>query len=185
MSQRWLSIERVTEVANSVERADFMLVYPNPVIIAAEVRDGRLLPARRKGRNSTMQYLTAADLIGAREQKGSPVRFLPIRRPAPVDGEPEELWLTIGRVAECHIMINDYTISKRHARILVDMEQGRFELEEQGSTNGTWVNGERLDKARPLALSSGDSVRFGRHIFTFFKARNFYEFLKTLTPSHS
>jgi pSer/pThr/pTyr-binding forkhead associated (FHA) protein len=185
MGHRWLSIERVMKVSSSVERADFLLVYPNPVLIAAEIRDGKLLPARNKGRNPTMQYQTAADLKYAQNQTENPVRFMPIRRPAPIDGEPEDLWLTIGRIAECHIMINDYTISKRHARILVDMEQGRFVIKEEGSTNGTWVNGQRLGKAESCILSSGDSVRFGRHIFTFFKARGFYEFLKTMPPASS
>src|SRR5690349_16372990 len=53
---------------------------------------------------------------------------------------------------------DDPELSRRHARIHID--DGRVTVEDLGSANGTFVNGERI--AEPRALEPGDSVRVGR-----------------------
>lgn len=63
---------------------------------------------------------------------------------------------TIGREG-CDVNISDPEISRRHAAIKLD--GGTVAIEDLGSTNGTFVNGERISGAR--ALSDGDEVRFG------------------------
>ena len=78
------------------------------------------------------------------------------------------------------IMSNDYTTSKRHAQIQEDPETGVFQLEELGSTNGTWQNGHPIQRTKTVTLKSGDTLRFERHIFTFLSARQFYAFLRDL-----
>jgi class 3 adenylate cyclase len=52
------------------------------------------------------------------------------------------------------------TVSRRHARVLC--KANRFLLRDLGSTNGTWVNGERLAPQVDRELEDGDLVRFGR-----------------------
>ena len=56
----------------------------------------------------------------------------------------------------------DVRLSRRHARISVD-EQGRAVIEDLGSTNGTWVNDERL--SAPHACVTGDILRVGQSMF--------------------
>lgn len=56
----------------------------------------------------------------------------------------------------------DPRLSRRHARLLVDSD--RALVEDLGSTNGTWVNGDRVSEARPLEV--GDEVRVGQSRFT-------------------
>jgi pSer/pThr/pTyr-binding forkhead associated (FHA) protein len=53
---------------------------------------------------------------------------------------------------------DDPKLSRRHARFVSD-DRGRLTVEDLGSANGTFVNGERLGGRR--ALSAGDSVRVG------------------------
>ena len=53
---------------------------------------------------------------------------------------------------------DDPELSRRHARLARD--GGRLTIEDLGSANGTFVNGERLTAPRPLAV--GDSVRMGQ-----------------------
>lgn len=64
---------------------------------------------------------------------------------------------TIGRSANNGIVINDAEISRRHAQITPQGDS--YVLEDLGSTNGTFVNGLRLNQ--PTALKHGDSVEFG------------------------
>lgn len=51
-------------------------------------------------------------------------------------------------------------ISRRHA-VIRKMEKG-YELTDLGSTNGSWLNNERLAPFKPYALASGSQLRFGR-----------------------
>jgi pSer/pThr/pTyr-binding forkhead associated (FHA) protein len=65
----------------------------------------------------------------------------------------------IGRQAEgAGSLANDIEISRTHARITGEAD-GSFVIEDLGSTNGTYVNGRRID--RPLALEVGDRIELG------------------------
>ena len=61
---------------------------------------------------------------------------------------------TIGRGPEQDIFLDDVTVSRRHAELLVG-ESGVPQIKDAGSTNGIYVNGERLDEAElaPTAAS--------------------------------
>jgi pSer/pThr/pTyr-binding forkhead associated (FHA) protein len=67
--------------------------------------------------------------------------------------------LTIGRLPEAGLSLPEELTSRRHARIVWD--QGVPVVEDLGSTNGTFVNGERV-KRRPLA--EGDRLLVGSNI---------------------
>jgi hypothetical protein len=177
MSQNWLQIDAVHQHAQNVERADFLMAYPNPVLVAGEVKDGRLIRRTDKGTYGTHQYLSISAIKGPKKVSTSPVRFMPLRHQKIDDEQSVDTWMQVGRTADSEIMINDYTISKMHARVRHAMGRGGYLMEELGSTNGTWVNGERLVKNAPMQIQSSDTIRFGRHIFTFYLARDFYTFL--------
>ncbi len=66
--------------------------------------------------------------------------------------------LIIGRDPMSDITINDPEISRQHAR-LTQTEEG-FQIEDLGSTNGTFVNGQRLG-SEPFALQPGQAVNMG------------------------
>jgi pSer/pThr/pTyr-binding forkhead associated (FHA) protein len=63
---------------------------------------------------------------------------------------------TIGREG-CDITVSDPDASRRHAQ--VEIADDRLSIEDLGSTNGTFVNGERIDQRR--RLNDGDEVRIG------------------------
>ncbi|HUR83338.1 MAG TPA: FHA domain-containing protein [Thermoanaerobaculia bacterium] len=69
----------------------------------------------------------------------------------------------IGRASDCAITVTDGSISSRHAR--VTRSPDGFSIEDLGSRNGTFVNGEKVDK--PRLLADGDVVRLGKLIMTF------------------
>jgi len=73
--------------------------------------------------------------------------------------------LTIGRDSTNEITINDAEVSRRHARLT--FQGGKYVLEDLGSTNGTFVNGQRL--AGPRVLKAGEVVSFGEQIVLVFE----------------
>ena len=65
---------------------------------------------------------------------------------------------SIGRNVNNTIYVEDDFVSANHAMLTF---RGRsWFIEDQGSTNGTYVNGHRID--RPVALSFGDEITIGR-----------------------
>lgn len=61
---------------------------------------------------------------------------------------------------------SDAKVSRRHARIIV--REGRFMIEDLGSTNGTFVNrGRRLIPGSPHALNDGDEIIVGKTFLRF------------------
>jgi DNA-binding winged helix-turn-helix (wHTH) protein len=74
----------------------------------------------------------------------------------------------LGRDKEAAVCLDAASVSRHHARILV--EGSRATLEDLGSKNGTSLNGERLRGARELR--DGDSLRLG-HVQLLFRSLPF------------
>jgi len=70
---------------------------------------------------------------------------------------PLEDRLTIGRAPDNDIQLTDTSVSRRHAIIL--MKEGKPVLEALGSSNRTFVNGEKVTSQ---SLANGDKLRLGR-----------------------
>jgi hypothetical protein len=68
--------------------------------------------------------------------------------------------LIIGRDATHAVSINDAEVSRKHARL--SFQGGKYVIEDLGSTNGTFVNGQRL--VSPAVLKPGDVVSLGEQI---------------------
>lgn len=66
----------------------------------------------------------------------------------------------IGRESRA-LPLTDQTTSRRHAELRPN-EDGEWILRDLGSSNGTWVNGTRID--RPHVLKIGDQIRVGRSL---------------------
>ena len=66
--------------------------------------------------------------------------------------------LKIGRSTDCQLILDDDYVSTRHARIY--RSDGGYLVEDLGSTNGTYLNNERLSSPAPFTTS--DTLRIGR-----------------------
>ena len=79
--------------------------------------------------------------------------------------------ISIGRNRNSQIVINNNTISKDHAIIEFD-EDGNAIIKDLNSSNGTYVNGQRL-KVIPIRLKTGDKITFRKYDMEFiFEAFN-------------
>jgi pSer/pThr/pTyr-binding forkhead associated (FHA) protein len=94
--------------------------------------------------------------------------------PAP----PEEVWVLsrpgvepivlgettlLGRGTDCDYMLDDTQASRRHA--LIEKGEEGYTLTDQDSSNGTFVDEERI--FGPVLLAEGDTIRIGQTSFTF------------------
>lgn len=67
--------------------------------------------------------------------------------------------ITVGRHAGAHLLIDHGSISRRHAEI--GYNNGQYVLHDLGSTNGTFVNGKRMEAGGVHVLRPDDRLRFG------------------------
>lgn len=102
---------------------------------------------------------------------------------APGDGGPTGLYGTAGcrgeQISLAHLpcvvgkmreyvdqVLSDDTVSRMHARFSVDRE-GEMTVRDLNSTNGTWINGERLSPNESRPIRQGDHIRLGRMEFVY------------------
>jgi diguanylate cyclase (GGDEF)-like protein len=75
----------------------------------------------------------------------------------------------IGRTDPVDILIPHDTVSRAHTRVCRN-EEGGFAVEDLGSTNGTFVNDEKLDAV--VVLNDGDLIRVGSAVLKFFSGHS-------------
>ncbi len=96
-------------------------------------------------------------------------QFQFVMRSGPTPGATYSLdgdQVVIGRDSTNGVVINDAEVSRKHARLT--FQGGKYVLEDLGSTNGTFVNGQRL--AGPIVLRSGDVVSLGEQIVLMYES---------------
>jgi predicted component of type VI protein secretion system len=95
----------------------------------------------------------------------------------PLEGDQ----LVIGRDASNGIAINDAEISRKHSRLT--FQGGKYVLEDLGSTNGTFINGQRL--AGQVVLKPGDVVSLGEQIVLMYDAIDQDPGATMVSPRHA
>lgn len=71
--------------------------------------------------------------------------------------------LTIGRSVTADLPLDADGVSRKHAKV-AEVDKGQFNLIDLGSTNGTYLNGRRVDMA---PLREGDQIQVGQVILRF------------------
>ena len=68
--------------------------------------------------------------------------------------------VTVGRAAGCQVTLDDTYASQLHARLYV--RDGQLLVEDLGSTNGTWLNRQKV--TGPLVIQRGDRLQVGNTV---------------------
>ncbi len=97
----------------------------------------------------------------AKAKRGIPTSVVVIEGAAegvsvPLDSAP----VTIGRDSSCTIPLTDDYASSQHARLY--LHDGRWVVEDLGSTNGTWIDRARI--TAPTVVPAGVPIRIGRTV---------------------
>ena len=76
--------------------------------------------------------------------------------------------IVIGRTPESHVFVNEASVSRSHAAISSTL--AGFEIEDLGSSNGTFINDAKV--AAKAILKDGDVIRLGTILFKFYETEN-------------
>lgn len=96
-------------------------------------------------------------------------QFQLVMRAGPTPGKTfllEEPELLIGRDPVCQIGIQDSQVSRKHARLI--FRDNGYVLQDLGSTNGSFVNGQRVTGEHPLSV--GELVALGENVVLIYEA---------------
>lgn len=104
-------------------------------------------------RNSSPQLSTGVVRV---EEGKEPGRVYEIRKDS----------LSIGRSRESDIFLEDLAVSRFHASI-VSQGNGNYALKDEGSANGTKVNGRLVNKYETMTLQEGDKIQLGQTVLVF------------------
>ncbi|MEP6569227.1 MAG: FHA domain-containing protein [Acidobacteriota bacterium] len=78
----------------------------------------------------------------------------------PLDAMPGGRRVSVGRVSDNELTLNDSSVSKIHAALTMNA-QGTLLVADTGSTNGTFINGRRISYGEARQIEDGDVVGFG------------------------
>src|SRR6185312_14055137 len=81
-------------------------------------------------------------------------------REVPLFFKPGGKRLNVGRASDNELTLNDASVSKVHAALLMTGE-GTLLVADTGSTNGTYLNGRRISYGESRLIEDGDVVGFG------------------------
>jgi len=128
----------------------FVLIQrpPAPVLakVAHQLGQGRTVGAVHRSR---LGDEILAMLVG--------FKFLQVASLPKLDGPKS---LVIGRLPDCNVVVEEPSVSKRHAMLRWDDRAGCSYLSDLGSLNGTFVNVRQIE-GEEIALSDGDTLTFG------------------------
>jgi hypothetical protein len=142
--------------------AEFAAAAPSPVIVW---EPGPWLP---RGSGETVRApSTNPPVVGAAAQ--------PIVIPLPFTAATPRL--TLGRDPANAIFINDGSLSRSHLEFLLQVD-GALEIQDLGSSNGSWLEGVRLDPGVPTATPNGARIKAGGIYLTYLDVRGIYDRLQ-------
>lgn len=81
-------------------------------------------------------------------------------REVPLVFKPGGRRLNVGRASDNELTLNDASVSKIHAALLMTAE-GSLLVADTGSTNGTYINGRRIAYGESRVIEDGDVIGFG------------------------
>ncbi len=148
--------------------------YPQP---SPSTPPGSNVPWQQQGQSFGQQGVSAAPFESPEADKtmlrsaGGPglglVRIEEGKEPGRIY-EVSKNTLSIGRSRESDIFLEDLAVSRLHASI-INLGNNNYALRDEGSANGTKVNGQPVPKYQPWPLQEGDKIQLGQTVLVFAK----------------
>ena len=171
-----IGLQMLQKLAKVYNRVEFQRFTQQPVLVGSSIQAGSLAAHNRHAQdelNKTVIFELDADDAGSSSSDSLKHAIYPLVKNEYASG-PVNIF-AIGRVDGNDMIMPDYAISKQHATI--EIKRGNYLIRDGGSTNGTMINGKRLDK-KPVQIRDTDVVAFGRYEFTFYTPESLYSMLR-------
>lgn len=166
------TVEDYREEIQRYSRQNFMTLYPSPVLLmrnpASVPQPAKLGPAGFMTRAQVAPTIPAAPLVVTNDYLVVPV--------VKVEGHPFPDRIGVGRTKSTDINLNDRDVSKYHGYF--SDSGGKWSFTDAGSSNGTFIRGQRLAQNVKTAIEDGTDISLGAGRYRFYTAAGFYEFLK-------
>lgn len=166
----------LSRLVASTTQHEFIDFVHCPALVGSAVRDGELMqqaPTPAAKRKKTQVF--SPSMVNLFVQGGNIEQSIFLLRKPPTGVSSADIKIfRLGRDQNSDIQIVDVAISNEHA--VIKLESDGYYLQDLASSNGTFVNGLKLDRERVL-LEDGDSVRFARYEFIFLGSGELYDLL--------
>lgn len=149
--------------ATTCSLKEFLLTFQSPFLVGQDLYQGELMEKTIRGYNPTVKF--KGDENAEVGDEGSLNKHIFYFHSSDEIGKG--IRFKIGRTSNNDVVIVDYTISKQHAVII--RRQNRFLIADQGATNGTTLNMQKLEPHTEHLLKGNDLVAFGRLGFVIMK----------------
>jgi len=172
-----IGLANLRKIAQENDKESFIRFVRQPVLAGAAIQAGRISTQDGGGSGEEMNRTQIFEPSGTNPGASPASEALTHAIYPLVKGEystTSSKAFIIGRVDGNDMIMPDFAISKKHASI--NMDSNSFYLKDLGSTNGTLVNGTRLDK-KPLKIHDQDVLSFARYEFTFLFPSSLYKML--------
>jgi hypothetical protein len=162
----------------------FERLYPHPFLLittekVATEKDRFFISTTTANMGETNRHL---DLLEQAKKKGwhldPDAQQLYLVKIMKRERNPFKDRIIIGRTTLADIIVEHSQVSKRHAIIQYDETTLAYSITDCGSTNGTAVNGAKVDERTKSALHYGDTITFGTLAAQFLSARQVWELLQ-------
>lgn len=170
-----VNLTLLQSIVQSVAREDFVSFMQKPVLAGSAIHQGNLaarreLTAREMNRTILFEPLEDGESVSVSDSLKHAI--YPLVKG--VHTTTASNLIFIGRIDSNDFIMPDYPISRQHA--VIEIKQDGYFLRDCGSTNGTFLNGTRIEK-KPVPLSDKDMVSFARYEFAFLQPDSLFSML--------
>ena len=171
-----IGLQMLQKLAKVYNRVEFARFVQQPVLVGSSIQAGSLATQNRHAQDELNKtVIFEVDMAESESSSSDSLKhaIYPLVKNEYASG-PVNIF-SIGRIDGNDMIMPDYAISKQHATI--EIKRGNYIIRDGGSTNGTSVNGRRVDR-KPVQIQDKDVVAFARYEFTFFFPESLHEMLK-------
>lgn len=162
-----MDAEDIVELARVLSRDRFVAQVPNLLLVISDISPD----------SQPMGFQTVAASPSAHRRPPPRGPAMEVLEVAKAKGNPYPDQISVGRTRNCDVVLRHRSVSKLHAHFRRD-PGGRLRLVDNGSQNGTRINGTLLKEGEQPLVSAGDVLHFGHLTVTLTDAAGLFDMLR-------
>ena len=171
-----ISLQILQKMAENYKQPEFIRFIRQPVLVGSSIQAGSFSnqgPAGSDEMNKTIVFKLDDEDDEKTASETLKHAIYPLVKSQ--YGSSSRSTFCVGRVDGNDMIMADLAISKHHA--VFNIKDGFYLIRDLGSTNGTTLNGEPVNK-KPMKIKNKDIVGFARYEFSFLFPESLYRMIK-------